>query len=185
MNVRVAAAQVITALLQGEGSLSTLLPIYTAKVSERDRGLLQQLCYGTLRYYPKLAAYLDLLLAKPFKAKDKDIEAVLASSIYQLIETRVPSHAAVNEAVMACKALKKPWAKGLVNAVLRRFLREKDQLDTALNKNQAFQTAHPDWLVTRWKKAWPDHLDTILAGNNAQPPMTLRVNKRHSRRDDY
>ena len=185
MNVRVAAARVITAVLQDEGSLSTLLPIYTAKVNERDRSLLQQLCYGTLRYYPRLSAYLKLLLAKPFKAKDKDIEAVLACSIYQLLETRIPSHAAVNEAVATCKALKKVWAKGLINAVLRRFLREKTELDASLEKNLAFKTAHPNWLVKSWREAWPDQLDSIISANNTQPPMTLRVNHLHNSRDQY
>ena len=62
MNVRVAAAKIIVSILHDEGSLSTLLPQYLAKVEERDRGLLQQLCYGTLRYYPRLKAYLDRLL---------------------------------------------------------------------------------------------------------------------------
>ena len=164
MNVRIAAARIITAVLQNEGSLSTLLPTYTAKVDERDRGLLQQLCYGTLRYYPRLAAYLNLLLSKPFKAKDKDLEAVLACSIYQLLETRIPSHAAVNEAVTTCKALKKLWAKGLVNAVLRRFLREREELDSTLENDQAFKTVHPSWLVKLWREAWPDQLDNISAG---------------------
>ena len=185
MNVRVAAARVITAVLQDEGSLSTLLPTYLTKVDERDRALLQQLCYGTLRYYPRIDAYLNQLLTKPFKAKDKDIEAVLSCSIYQLLETRIPPHAAVNEAVAACKSLKKLWAKGLVNAVLRRLLREKDQLDATLEKNQAFNTLHPKWLVKAWRDAWPNHFEEIISGNNAQPPMTLRVNQRQTSQSDY
>lgn len=185
MNVRVAATHVITAILQDEGSLSSLLPHYATKVEERDRGLMQQLCYGTLRYYPRLSAYLNLLLAKPFKDKDKDLEAVLACSLYQLLETRIPPHAAVNEAVATCKALKKPWAKGLVNAVLRRFLRERIELDSALEKDQAFKTAHPNWLVELWREAWPDQLDAIIEANNAHPPMTLRVNQSRSNQTQY
>ncbi|MDX2350220.1 MAG: 16S rRNA (cytosine(967)-C(5))-methyltransferase RsmB [Porticoccus sp.] len=185
MNVRVAAAKVIASVLNDEGSLSTLLPQYAPKVEERDRGLLQQLCYGTLRYYPRIAAYLNLLLAKPFKAKDRDLEAVLACSLYQLLETRVPSHAAVNEAVAACKALKKLWAKGLVNAVLRRFLRERAELDVALKDNSTFNTVHPDWLRSIWQEAWPQQLDNIVLANNTQPPMTLRVNHRHLSREAY
>ncbi len=185
MNVRVAAAKIIVSILHDEGSLSTLLPQYLAKVEERDRGLLQQLCYGTLRYYPRLKAYLDRLLAKPFKAKDQDLEAILACSLYQLLETRIPSHAAVNEAVATCKALKKPWAKGLVNAILRRFIREQDELDETLKDNLAFSTAHPDWLVAYWKRAWPEHVDNIVLANNTQPPMTLRVNRRHLDREHY
>ena len=185
MNVRVAAAHIIAAILHDEGSLSTLLPQYASKVDERDRGLLQQLCYGTLRYYPRLTAYLNLLLAKPFKSKDRDLEAILACSLYQLLETRVPSHAAVNEAVAACKALKKLWAKGLINAVLRRFLRERTALDVTLKDNPEFNTAHPNWLLSVWREAWPQHVDNIILANNTQPPMTLRVNRRHLSREAY
>ena len=185
MNVRVAAARVIAAVLQDEGSLSSLLPSYTAKVDERDRALLQQLCYGTLRYYTRIDAYLSQLLTKPFKAKDKDIEAVLACSIYQLLETRIPPHAAVNEAVAACKSLKKLWAKGLVNAVLRRLLREKEPLDETLEQNPAFKTLHPKWLVKSWQQSWPEQFEHIINGNNAQAPMTLRVNTRQNTRAEY
>jgi len=185
MNVRVAAAQIIAAILQDEGSLSSLLPVYLSKVDERDRGLLQQLCYGTLRFYPRLNAYLKLLLAKPFKAKDLDIEAILACSLYQLLETRVPPHAAVNEAVATTIALKKSWAKGLVNAVLRRFLREQNALSEKLAGNDVFRTAHPAWLLALLEEAYRDQLDNIIAANNQQPPMVLRANRRHISRDDY
>ncbi|WP_461520292.1 16S rRNA (cytosine(967)-C(5))-methyltransferase RsmB [Porticoccus sp.] len=185
MNVRVAAAQIIAAILQDEGSLSSLLPVYLSKVDERDRGLLQQLCYGTLRFYPRLNAYLKLLLAKPFKAKDLDIEAILACSLYQLLETRVPPHAAVNEAVATTIALKKSWAKGLVNAVVRRFLREQNALSEKLAGNDVFRTAHPAWLLALLEEAYRDQLDNIIAANNQQPPMVLRANRRHISRDDY
>ena len=185
MNPRVAAVHVITSILHDEGSLSTLVPHYVSKVAESDRALMQQLCYGTLRYYPMLLTYLDILLKKPFKNKDQDLEAVIACSIYQLLETRIPPHAAVNEAADACKALKKPWATGLVNAVLRRFLRERTQLDSSLEKNLVFQTAHPDWLVKLWQEAWPEHLDAIIEASNSQPPMTLRVNQNQTNQNQY
>lgn len=185
MNVRVATAKIIAAVLRGEGSLNTLLPEYLAKVDDRDRGLLQQLCYGTLRFYPRLSVYLAELLTKPFKEKDFDIEATLACSLYQLLETRIPPHAAVNEAVATCQNLKKNWAKGLTNAVLRRFLRERASLDIKLGKRRAFQTAHPDWLIDLWQAAWPEQVDQLIAANNHQPPMTLRVNQMHCSRDQY
>mgnify|MGYP005850442749 CR=1 FL=1 len=185
MNVRVAAARIIASVRQGDGSLNTLLPEYLAKVDERDRGLLQQLCYGTLRFYPRLSVYLAELLTKPFKVKDFDIEATLACSLYQLLETRIPPHAAVNEAVATCQNLKKNWAKGLTNAVLRRFLRERASLDIKLGNHREFQTAHPDWLIDLWQAAWPDQLDKLVAANNHQPPMTLRVNQMRCSRDKY
>ena len=185
MNVRVAAAKIISAILRDDGSLSSLLPVYLGKVSERDRSLLQQLCYGTLRFYPRLELYLRELLAKPFKAKDLDIEATLACSLYQLLETRIPPHAAVNEAVATATALKKNWAKGLINAVLRRFLREQETLADKLADNPVFHTAHPQWLLDMLDKAWPGELDNLVSANNQQPPMTLRVNLGHGSRDDY
>ncbi|WP_438951055.1 16S rRNA (cytosine(967)-C(5))-methyltransferase RsmB [Porticoccus sp.] len=185
MNVRVAAARIIASVLRGEGSLNTLLPEYLARVDDRDRGLLQQLCYGTLRFYPRLSVYLAELLAKPFKIKDFDIEATLACSLYQLLETRIPPHAVVNEAVDTCLKLKKNWAKGLTNAVLRRFLRERVSLDIKLGNHRAFQTAHPDWLIDLWQAAWPEQLDQLVAANNHQPPMTLRANQMRCSRDEY
>lgn len=185
MNVRVAAAKIISAILRDDGSLSSLLPNYLGKVSERDRGLLQQLCYGTLRFYPRLELYLGELLGKPFKSKDLDIEATLACSLYQLLETRIPPHAAVNEAVATAAALKKNWAKGLINAVLRRFLREQDALSEKLASNPVFSSAHPKWLLNVLDKAWPGELDNLVNANNLQPPMTLRVNLSHDSRDQY
>lgn len=185
MNTRVAAVQIIAAILRDEGSLSSLLPTYLSKVPERDRSLLQQLCYGTLRFYPRLQCYLELLLAKPFKAKDLDIEATLACSLYQLLETRIPPHAAVNEAVATTLSLKKKWAKGLVNAVLRRFLRERDALTEKLADNPVFETAHPQWLLDTLGQAWPEQLEALLAANNLQPPMCLRVNRTRGSREQY
>jgi len=170
MNVRVATAKIIASVLRGEGSLNTLLPEYLAKVDDRDRGLLQQLCYGTLRFYPRLSVYLAELLAKPFKEKDFDIEATLACSLYQLLETRIPPHAAVNEAVATCQNLNKNWAKGLTNAVLRRFLRERATLDIKLGGRRAFQTAHPDWLIDLWQAAWPEQVDQLWRPTTISPP---------------
>lgn len=185
MNVRVAAARTIAAVLRDGESLNTLLPRHINQVPDRDRGLYQELCYGTLRWYPKLNCYLGELLEKPFKAKDMDIQALLACALYQLTETRIPAHAAVSEAVAACKALKKVWAKGLVNAVLRRFQREQDDLILGLSKNSAFLSAHPNWLTHIWQQAFPEHLDRLIIANNARPPMTLRVNRLQISRDDY
>jgi len=185
VKTRVAAAQIIASILRNEGSLSTLLPNYLGKVAERDRGLLQQLCYGTLRFYPRLHCYLQLLLSKPLKARDLDIEAVLACALYQILETRIPPHAAVNEAVATAQALKKGWARGLINGVLRRFLREQDELSKKLADDPVFRSAHPTWLLDALDRAWPEHLTGIIEANNRQPPMTLRVNLARNSRADY
>src|SRR5690606_28378845 len=125
-------------------SLNQLLPAALETVSDRDRGLLQQLCYGTLRYHPRLQPQLQQLLSKPLKSRDRDIEALLLLGLYQLEETRVPDHAAVAATVAATKTLNKIWAKGVCNAVLRSYLRQRQQLVQKLSP--AAIAAHPDWL---------------------------------------
>ncbi|MGD9659746.1 MAG: 16S rRNA (cytosine(967)-C(5))-methyltransferase RsmB [Porticoccaceae bacterium] len=185
MNVRVACAQVLASVIRGEGSFNSLLPNYLEKVSAKDTSLLQELCYGTLRHYPALELILSQLLEKPLKAKDADISALLLSGLYQIREMRTPSHAAVNETVNATKNLKKPWAKGLINGVLRTYLREADTLVTRCAGDIRYQTCHPHWLVDALNSAWPEQAAAIIAANNQRPPMTLRVNQRRICRSDY
>ena len=184
-DLRAAAARAIAAVAQRGQSLSTALPAQANAVAARDRPLLHELCYGTLRWYPRLRLLVDSLLAKPLKAADADIGALLACALYQLIWTRVPTHAAVNETVGACVVLKKPWAKGLVNAVLRRFGRERAALEAALANDPEYQSAHPLWLADSLRAAWPAEADLLFEANNGRAPMTLRVNRRKSSRADY
>ncbi|MEZ5570634.1 MAG: 16S rRNA (cytosine(967)-C(5))-methyltransferase RsmB [Halioglobus sp.] len=181
LNVRAAAAYVVGEVLGGH-SLNQALPARLDLVSARDRSLLQQLCYGTLRHCPRLQALLDKLLDKPLRDKDRDIQGLLLCGLYQLDNTRVPDHAAVAATVEATSAMKKPWAKGMTNAVLRRYLREREQLVRALDQPAA--AAHPTWLFDRISAQWPD-ATAILEANNRQPPMSLRVNAQHLRTKDY
>ena len=181
-DTRAAAAQAIAGVLQG-GSLNTLLPAALETVSSRDRGLLQQLCYGTLRLYPRLYPQLQALLDKPLRSKDSDIEALLLLGLYQLEDTRIPDHAAVAASVGATRALKKDWARGLCNAVLRRFLRERTALAETLGP--AARCAHPQWLYDALQTDWPEDAEALLQANNAQPPMVLRVNAQRASREQY
>lgn len=185
MKVRTAAARLLADLLRQKGSLSSLMPGYQEKVPERDRPLLQELCYGSLRWYPRLDAYLGKLLDKPLKGKDGDIQALLLLGLYQLTHTRIPDHAAIGATVECARELKKPWATRLINGVLRRFQRERESLDAQLANRTEFVSAHPHWLLQRLKKAWPEQLDSILQANNGHPPLTLRLNPAHQSREDY
>ena len=109
-DTRALAATALARVLGGQ-SLNTALPSQLQRVTPRDRGLLQQLCYGTLRHYPRLVALLRPLLNKPLKDKDLDIQALLLLGLYQLDDTRVPEHAAVSATVTATAALRKDWAQ--------------------------------------------------------------------------
>ena len=116
---RATAARVLGEVMAGK-SLNQLLPAALERVDARDRALLQQLCYGSLRQAPRLEALLHQLLDKPLRDKDRDIQGLLLCGLYQLDNTRVPDHAAVAATVNATAVLKKYWAKGMTNAILRR-----------------------------------------------------------------
>ena len=185
MNPRIAAARALAAVLSGKASLNSSLPAQLDKVDERDRGLTQDLAFGTARWQPRLDLLAAQLLQKPFKAADADVQALLLVGLYQLFYTRIPAHAAIGETVGCADKLKKPWAKGLLNAVLRRAQREGEELLAGMERDPVVRTAHPRWLQKALKAFWPEQWEAICAANNAHPPMILRVNRRHHSRDAY
>ncbi len=182
VDTRALAAQAVAGVLGGK-SLNHALEPALCRVAAQDRGLLQQLCYGTLREAPKLEALLKELLDRPLRRKDADVQALLMIGLHQLLSLRIPDHAAVASTVDAAATLNKRWATGLVNAVLRRFQREQDTLVAALDAPAA--ASHPDWLYGKIRKQWPEHAQQIIDTNNAPPPMTLRVNRSRMDRAAY
>ena len=185
MNPRLAAARALAAVLSGKASLNSSLPAQLDKVDERDRGLTQDLAFGTARWQPRLDLLAAQLLQKPFKAADADVQALLLVGLYQLFYSRIPAHAAIGETVGCADKLKKPWAKGLLNAVLRRAQREGEELLAGMERDPVVRTAHPRWLQKSLKAFWPEQWEAICAANNAHPPMIRRVNRRHHSRDAY
>ena len=183
MNVRAAAAEVIAKVLRGQ-SLSALLPEYSDKVEEKDRSLLKELCFGTMRWYPRIAILLKQLVAKPLREKDLEIQGLLACGLYQLMYMRIAEHAITNETVSATAKLNRRWAKGLVNGVLRNFQRQRQELLDQQIDNQVFQTAHPKWLLGKIRESWPEQTaDSLIAANNERAPMMLRVNALRTSRE--
>ncbi|MFV0477017.1 MAG: 16S rRNA (cytosine(967)-C(5))-methyltransferase RsmB [Parahaliea sp.] len=179
---RAAAARVISQVMAGQ-SLNQALPPQLDSVDERDRALLRELSYGCLRQWQRLDGLAGELLDKPLRNKDNDIRALILIGLHQLTATRIPDHAAVASTVGATRTLSKAWARGLVNATLRRFLRERETLEARLSDSQ--QVAHPDWLYHRLQAEWPQQAQAILAANNSHPPMTLRVNAQRDERSSY
>lgn len=174
MQTRKAAAKVMLNVLKG-ASLADALPAAQQTVP-KDSAFLQALCYGTCRWYFALDAILATLLDTPLKAKDEDIHQLLLIGLWQLLYGEVPPHAAVKETVAAVPR-KKPWAKSLVNAILRRCLREPPAVQD--------RPTHPDWWIRKLKTDWPHDWETVLLANNQHPPLTLRVNLQKISRDDY
>ena len=184
-NVRVAAVKALLPVVKQQESLSGTLPFQQEQVAEKDRGLLQELCFGTLRWLTRLEGIRNQLVSKPFKAKDRDIDLLLLLGLYQLIYTRIPAHAAINETVAGAKLLKKDWAKGLINGCLRRFQREEEALIAQLQRSEAACLAHPNWLLQQLQQDWPEQWQAAVEANNQHPPMILRVNHSQNCRDDY
>lgn len=137
--------------------------------------LVKMLCYGVLRWYFQLTAITDYFLTKPLSHKDEDIYLLILTGLYQIEHLNTPDHVAVNETVACCKALKKQWATKLVNAILRKYLREKDTCLLTINKDDEIKYAHPTWIVNAIKQAWPDYWKQVLNYNNQLPPLTLRL----------
>jgi 16S rRNA (cytosine967-C5)-methyltransferase len=185
MNPRLAAARALAVVLNGKASLGSSLPPLLDRVEQRDRGLAQDLAFGTARWQPRLTLIADKLLQKPFKAADRDVEALLLIGLYQLFYTRIPAHAAIGETVACIDKLKKPSLKGLLNAVLRNAQRDSESIIASLDRDPVLHSAHPRWLQKALKAQWPEQWQAICAANNAHPPLILRVNRRLGNRDDY
>lgn len=181
-SARKAAAKVLAEVLAGR-SLAAVLPAYLERMDKQDRPLCQELVYSTLREYPRLVALSDQLLKKPMKQKDQDIYALILLGLQQLSGSRVADHAAVSETVEVTKALKKQWATGFVNGVLRSYQRDAEKLEAALDA--AATLALPTWLHQFLACDYPAVLPQIAAAYRNKPPLTLRVNVNKTSPQDY
>lgn len=172
-------------IYQGESLTDVLQHTSILQLSADDRAWVQNACFGALRVHGRLGAILRELLKKPLKPSDKDVECLLRLGLYQLIYQRTPDHAAVNETVQAAQGLRKPWAGGLVNGVLRQFLRDQTTILAKADQIETAQYSFPTWLSTRLKQAWPDDWQAIMHASHEHPPMSLRVNARQMTRAEY
>ena len=172
--MRVAAVRLIERMLDGGGSLTRLIPEAQATLPPAERSLLQAYAFGLARWSGQLSAVLATLLERPLKSRDRDVELLLCLGLFQLLHTRTPPHAAVDATVEAARALDKPWARGLVNGVLRTALRRGDALLEPLEEDA--RLSHPLWLLDRLREDWPERWRELAEAGNRQAPMTLRVN---------
>ncbi|RKZ52668.1 MAG: 16S rRNA (cytosine(967)-C(5))-methyltransferase [Candidatus Parabeggiatoa sp. nov. 3] len=186
MDARSVATQILTDVIGHKRSLSDSLDTQLDSLKDgRDRALAQALCYGVLRWLPRLQTLLRCLLRKPLNAQDSDIHVLLLIGLYQHLYLRIPPHAATAATVEVTRRLKKPWATPLVNAILRNFQRQRNVLLDQVDKQINAKLAHPPWLLERLQADWPSFWETIVEANNTQPPLTLRVNTRCLSRDAY
>lgn len=185
-DARALAAGVLVDVLVGGRSLGDVLsPAQAVLDDPRAGALVQELCYGTLRWYYRLDAVLQALLSKPLKSRDADVRCLLLIGLYQIDQLALPQRVAVHETVQSVRALNKDWAAGLVNAVLRNFQRRGNSLLQSACADEVALHAHPAWLIERLRSDWPQDWAAILAANNTRPPFTLRVNRQRLTRNEY
>jgi 16S rRNA (cytosine967-C5)-methyltransferase len=175
------AALAVQRVLQG-ATLQAALAAVDDGAPTRGRTLVQELTYGTLRHWGRLQALTHVLAAKPLS--DAPLAALVAVALYQLDHTEAPAFAVVDRAVDAAALVARPQAKPLVNAMLRRYLRERE----TLNRDVAAASAVARWSYQRWwigrvEADHPGHWQAILEAGNERPPLTLRVNRRATTRD--
>ena len=181
---RQAAATVVNAVCEHKESLDIALAQHGASLKTTETGLFQEIAYGGVRWYLAYLTYINTQLKKPFKPKDRLLNAVLVTALYQLDYTQQAPHAVVNEAVNLAGTFKRKWAAGVINAVLRAYLRSREQQALNAQANWYIQS-FPVWLHQQIKTQWPDDSDKILQASQARPPMTLRVNTQHQSVEAY
>ncbi len=181
--VRAVAAEVVDAVISGGQSLDAAIARNEPRVAVDDRSLLRMLCYGSLRNHWRLQSWIDQLISKPLRKRDRVINALLAVGLYQIAEMRIPDHAVVSETVEAARQLRRPKLAGLINACLRRFVRES--LATTEAANEQAEWNHPAWLIKTLQRDWPNDWQAILSANDDRAPMWLRTNAQKNTAREY
>ena len=167
--------QAVYALVKVLGQQKTL----DQALAQDTQPLVRELVAGSLRHYFSLSERIDELLTRKLRSKDLDVRCLMLVGAYQLLHTRIPDHAAVAETVGCTKPLKKPWAKGLVNAVLRNLPPPTEEWSPAALND------HPHWFINLLRNSLPEHWSQVIEANNSRAPMTLRVNSAKISPADY
>ncbi len=180
------AATTIGKVLAGASLTVELQSCWRANpgLSGQQRGAIQDLSYGVMRFYGQLDALLQLLLKKPLQ--DKHLRCLLLVCLYQLQYSKTPPYVVVDHAVSTALTMGSgKGAQGLVNAILRNFMRQHEELLVKAAKNDVGHYSHPQWWIDKLHKQYPENYQAVLDVDNQRPPMTLRVNQRKVSLKDY
>ncbi|MDE2304643.1 MAG: 16S rRNA (cytosine(967)-C(5))-methyltransferase RsmB [Gammaproteobacteria bacterium] len=175
---RLPAARAVAALLAGRVSLDAALRQALAGVRGAEASSVKSLSFGAVRGYYRHEKLIAMLAQQPGRRLDPFVRALLSVALFELEDRRSPEYAVVDAAVEVAKAGPAPRAAGLVNALLRRYLREQGALIEALARDRAAFHASPAWLEARLREDWPQRTEEVLAALDTQAPMWLRVNAR-------
>ena len=183
VDTRALAARSLAEIAMRGASLREVMERNAPKLRDpRDRALLMALLSEGARWWLRFDAAIDHLLEKSLRHKDPAIHALLVLGLVQLEILQLQDYAAVAATVEATRTLKRPQLAGLVNAVLRRWQRERENLIARLDAKPQTRHAHPEWLAKALASDWPAQADAVMAADNREPPLMLRVNRQHIER---
>jgi 16S rRNA (cytosine967-C5)-methyltransferase len=182
-NLRAEAAKILYAILEQGVSARDCLPAAQKNYNEQDKAWLQEMVYGVLRQLPILQFWLRQLLDKPLKNRYKVAEHLIMLGFYQLAFTRVSTHAAVSETVSAAKKLKAESLKGLINAILRNFIRQ--EMEKNMPDDQQVTSGLPKWLYKQLAQAYTSDMPALVNAMQTRPPIWLRVNQKTTSFEDF
>jgi len=175
---RARAAYVVARIVRESVTLDTALHDALATAPEEFGPAVRSLSYGAVRGYYRHEAILGRILSQPVRSLDPLVRAILSVALFELEDALTPNYAVVDAAVKTAKATDAARASGLVNAVLRRYLRERTAIDAVIAGNPATRHAAPIWLADLFRADWPVRWTQLLAAGDAQAPLWLRVNSR-------
>ncbi|MCO6505075.1 MAG: 16S rRNA (cytosine(967)-C(5))-methyltransferase RsmB [Snodgrassella sp.] len=178
------AAKSIGEVLNGHNLNEVLLQIVRQhpELSVADKSTLHALSHGTLRY---LGLLQQLVRQMTTTLPADDVNHLLLVALYQLHFTHNAQHAVVNEAVNYARRLHGGRFQKMTNAILRRFLRERDTLCLATQQYDVARYNLPQWWLNYLKKQYPKHWHNILTAFTQHPPMTLRINRHYGNAEQY
>ena len=183
-DTRALAAKALADIALKGASLREAMDRHAQKLPDpRDRALLMALVSDGARWWPRFDAALDRLLEQPLRKKAPVVHALLVLGLVQLEVLELADYAAVAATVEAVRALKRPQFAGLVNAVLRRWQRERATHLAALDAHPETRHAHPRWLAEAIAHDWPAQAEAVMAADNREPPLMLRANRRRGTRE--
>ena len=175
------AARVIAAVRAGQSLTQALRLLSDA--APATRAAAQDVAYGTLRRYGCGEFVLARLLTKPLS--HTETEALLLAALFRLHTRPEAAYMVVDQAVAAAGEMTGGVFKGLVNGLLRSYLRQRESLEAAMAGDDEAAQQHPAWWLARLRRAHPEHWQEIVAAGNGPPPMTLRVNRRRATSEAY
>ena len=184
-NIQLAATQIVQQVMEDGRNLNQVLDESLRRKSvwtPAQRAALQDLSYGTLRFYGQLNAVLNQLLHKHMT--DHRIAYLLLVALYQLQYSKAAQHAVVDHAVRSADMLN-PKIRGLVNAILRNFLRNQADLLAQADSSDEGRFSYPQWWIDELRAQYGEQAAEILDAGNQHPPMTLRVNQQQCTTAQY